>query len=80
MERWRYKYYQSPNKTKEARPSFRKRHRSGTDSKGLEVLRSSSSKVYEYTPAGTMYFVVYKECALFFDENGLWDTVFPPDV
>ena len=48
--------------------------------KGLEVLKSPSSKVYEYIPSGTIYFVVYKEWALFFDENGLWDTVFPPDV
>ncbi len=48
--------------------------------RGLEVLKSPSSKVYEYIPSGTIYFVVYKEWAVFFDENGLWDTVFPPDV
>lgn len=48
--------------------------------RGLEVLKSPSSKVYEYIPSGIIYFVVYKEWALFFDERGLWDTVFPPDV
>ena len=48
--------------------------------RGLEVLKSPSSKVYGYIPSGTIYFVVYKEWAVFFDENGLWDTVFPPDV
>lgn len=26
-----------------------------------------------------MYFVVHLEWAVFFDESGLWDTVFPPD-
>ena len=48
--------------------------------KGLEVLKSPDSKVYEYIPAENIYFIVYKGWALFFDENGLWDTVFPPDV
>ena len=47
---------------------------------GLEVLKSQDAKVYEYIPSGTVYFVVHHEWALFFDENGLWDTVFPPDV
>lgn len=48
--------------------------------KGLEVLKSPSSEVYAYLPSGTIYFVIYKEWAVFFDENGLWETVFPPDV
>jgi len=48
--------------------------------RGLHVLQSSDSKVYEYTPSGNLYFVVYKGWAVFFDEDGLWDTVFPPDV
>lgn len=48
--------------------------------RGLTVLQSPDSKVYEYIPSGTLYFVVYKGWAVFFDENGLWDTVFPPDV
>jgi hypothetical protein len=48
--------------------------------KGLEVLKSPHSKVYEYIPSSTLYFVVHKEWAVFFDENGLWDTAFPPDI
>jgi hypothetical protein len=48
--------------------------------RGLDVLKSPSSKVYEYIPFRTAYFVVYKEWAVIFDENGLWDTVFPPDI
>ena len=48
--------------------------------RGLEILKSPNSIVYEYLPSKDIYFVLYKEWALFFDENGLWDTVFPPDV
>jgi len=48
--------------------------------KGLEVLKSPDSTVYEYIPSNTLYFVVHKEWAVFFDENGLWDTAFPPDI
>ena len=48
--------------------------------RGLDVLKSSDSNVYEYISSRTIYFVVYKEWAVFFDENGLWDTVFPPDL
>ena len=48
--------------------------------KGLDVLKSPNAKVYEYIPLGAIYFVVYKEWAVFFDENGLWHTVFPPDI
>ena len=33
--------------------------------RGLEVLKSPSSKVSEYIPSGTIYFVVYKEWAVF---------------
>ncbi len=46
---------------------------------GVEILKTPSSIVYEYIPANDIYFVVYKNWALFFDENGVWDTVFPPD-
>lgn len=48
--------------------------------KGMEVLQSAVSVVYEYIPAGSLYFVLYEEWAVFFDEDGLWDTAFPPDV
>jgi hypothetical protein len=48
--------------------------------KGMEVLRSATSVVYEYIPSGTLYFVVHEEWAVFFDKEGLWDTAFPPDV
>jgi hypothetical protein len=48
--------------------------------KGMEVLQSAGSVVYEYIPSGTLYFVVHEEWAVFFDEEGLWDTAFPPDV
>ncbi len=48
--------------------------------KGMEVLCSAVSVVYEYIPSGTLYFVVHEEWAVFFDEEGLWDTAFPPDV
>ncbi|MCI0690625.1 hypothetical protein L0337_01315 [candidate division KSB1 bacterium] len=48
--------------------------------KGMEVLQSAVSTVYEYIPSGTLYFVVHEEWAVFFDEEGLWDTAFPPDV
>jgi len=48
--------------------------------RGLAVLQSSTSKVYEYVASGSSYFVVFQEWAVFFDEKGLWDTVFPPDV
>jgi hypothetical protein len=48
--------------------------------KGMEVLQSAGSTVYEYVPSGTLYFVVHEEWAVFFDEEGLWDTAFPPDV
>ncbi|HEX9655075.1 MAG TPA: hypothetical protein VGA99_15315, partial [bacterium] len=48
--------------------------------KGLEILKFPDSIVYEYTPSNTLYFVVHKEWAVFFDESGLWDTVFPPDL
>lgn len=48
--------------------------------KGVEVLKSPHSTVYEYIPSSTLYFVVHQEWAVFFDENGLWDTAFPPDI
>jgi hypothetical protein len=48
--------------------------------KGLEVIKSPSATVYEYIPSGTLYFVVHEEWAVFFDEEGLWDTAFPPDA
>lgn len=48
--------------------------------KGFEILKSQSSLVYVYLPSKIIYFAVYKKWALFFDEDGLWDTVFPPDV
>lgn len=48
--------------------------------KGLEVLNSPDSNAYEYIPSSKLYFVVHKDWAVFFDENGLWDTTFPPDV
>ncbi len=48
--------------------------------KGMEVLQSAVSVVYEYIPSGTLYFVVHEEWAVFFDEEGLWDTAFPPDI
>ena len=41
---------------------------------GFDVLNSASSTAYEYFPSGRIYFVVHKEWAVFFDENGLWDT------
>jgi hypothetical protein len=48
--------------------------------KGLEVLKALQATVYEYSPSGTLYFVIHKEWAVFFDEDGLWDTTFPPDI
>lgn len=39
--------------------------------RGLEILKSPNSIVYEYLPSKDIYFVLYKEWALFFDENGL---------
>ena len=48
--------------------------------KGMEVLQSEASLVYEYIPSGTLYFVVHEKWAIFFDEEGLWDTTFPPDL
>lgn len=48
--------------------------------RGFDVLQSSDSQVYEYLPSGTLYFVVSRGWVVFFDEDGLWDTVFPPDV
>lgn len=48
--------------------------------KGLHVLQSGDANVYEYTPSGVLYFVVHDGWAVFFDEEGLWDTVFPPDA
>lgn len=48
--------------------------------KSMEVLQSAGSVVYEYIPSGTLYCVVHEEWAVFFDEEGLWDTAFPPDV
>ena len=48
--------------------------------KGLEVLESLNATVYEHIPSSTLYFVVYEEWAVFFDEKGLWDTAFPPDI
>ena len=48
--------------------------------KGLEALKFLDSAVYEYIPTSTVYFVVHKDWAIFFVENGLWDTTFPPDV
>lgn len=43
------------------------------------MLNSPEAMVYEYGPFQSMYFVVHLEWAVFFDESGLWDTVFPPD-
>lgn len=48
--------------------------------RGMEVLQSTAAVVYEYIPSGTLYFVVHEEWAVFFDEEGLRDTTFPPDV
>jgi hypothetical protein len=48
--------------------------------KGVEILKSPDSIVYSYTPFKSIYFVVYREWAVFFDEDGFWDTAFPPDV
>ncbi|KAA0224429.1 hypothetical protein EDS67_23580 [candidate division KSB1 bacterium] len=47
--------------------------------KGMGVLNSSDAMVYEYAAFEGMYFIVHQEWAVFFDESGLWDTVFPPD-
>jgi len=48
--------------------------------KGLQVLKSEKAKAYEFIPSENIYFVVHKQWAVFFDEDVLWDTVFPPDV
>jgi len=48
--------------------------------RGLQVLQSPNATVYEHAPSSSLYFVVHEEWAVFFDEVGLWDTVFPPDV
>ncbi|RIK61460.1 hypothetical protein DCC62_27700 [candidate division KSB1 bacterium] len=44
--------------------------------KGMGVLNSSDAMVYEYAAFEGMYFIVHQEWAVFFDESGLWDTVF----
>jgi len=46
----------------------------------MEVLQSAASVVYEYIPSAALYFVVHEKWAVFFDEEGLWDTRFPPDL
>jgi hypothetical protein len=48
--------------------------------KGVEILKTADSIVYSYSPFKTIYFVVYHVWAVIFDEDGLWDTAFPPDV
>lgn len=48
--------------------------------RGMKVLQSTAAAVCEYMPSETLYFVVHEEWAVFFDEEGLWDTAFPPDL
>lgn len=48
--------------------------------KDLEVLQSRNATVYQYAPSGVMYFAVHDGWAVSFDDEGLWDTVFPPDI
>lgn len=48
--------------------------------KGIEILKSEEASVYSYTPFRTLYFLVYRDWAVIFDEDGLWDTTFPPDL
>lgn len=80
MEGWSSQYYQSFEQTKKRGHLPKDATETDLIQKGLEVLQSPHSIVYEYIPSSTLYFVVHKEWAVFFDENGLWDTAFPPDT